>query len=528
MLPPGGGAFGPTDRPPGPDTTCDAPQVENAPLTHLTRAEYDRTVGELLGIESRVAAGFAPDEDTDGYEVGARVSPLLAEQYVDASEELAQRAVAENLAGLVPCDPASGDEACAVAFIDTFAPRAFRRPATQEERDGLLALYRVGAAYDFATGIEAVVMGAISAPSFLYHLELSPEGSRSGDVVELDDYAVASRLSYFLWGSMPDDELFIAAGNGELSEPEGLETQARRMLESDRAADGIRSFARQWLGLDHLAGMQRDPERYPAWDATMGDRMRQSMLGYVEEAFFGPDTHVDTLLTGTYGYLDPELATAVGVEGVTEPGMQRVELDPTQRVGLLAQPALLTVLAKPNQSDPIHRGVFVRTRLLCQNLPPPPDDIAVVAPDPAPGLSTRERFAEHSSNARCQGCHQLIDPIGFGFEHYDAVGRWRDTDEGADVDASGEVFQSYDADGPFYGVAELSTQLAQSEQVRECVGRQLFRFAMGRTETNRDLCAVQQIQDRFRGADYDLRELMVAIAVSDSFRYLTVPSGANR
>lgn len=528
MAPPGGGTYDPNAPDPGVDVTCETPQVDGTPLTHLTRAEYDRTVADLLGIDSTAARGFAPDENTDGYEVGSRVSPLLAEQYVDAAEALSQRAVDENLDGLVPCDPAAGDEDCAREFIDGFAPRAFRRPATSEEIEGLLALYRTGATYDFATGIQAVVMGALSSSGFLYHVELSPEDARTRDVVELDDYAVASRLSYFLWGSMPDDELFRAAGAGELRDANGLETQARRMLEHENAANGLHSFARQWLGLDKIDGMQRDPERYPEWNDSMRERLRASMDGYLDEVFLGDEPTVDNLLTGTFGYMDPELASALSIDGVEGEGTQRVELDPAQRRGLLSQPALLAVLSKPNQSDPIHRGVFVRTRLLCQNLPPPPDDIAVVAPDPAPGLSTRERFAEHSSNTRCQGCHQLIDPIGFGFEHYDAMGRWRELDEGAPVDASGEVFNSVDAEGPFYGVPELSEQLAASDEVRQCVGRQLFRFAMGRTETDRDFCAMSQIQQDFASSGYDLRELMVAIARSEAFRYLSVPSGANR
>ena len=185
-------------------------------------------------------------------------------------------------------------------------------------------------------------------------------------------------------------------------------------------------------------------------------------------------------------------------------------------------PALLAVLSKPNQSDPIHRGLFVRQRLLCQNLPPPPDDIVVVAPDPAPGLSTRERFREHSTNTRCQGCHQLMDPIGFGFEHYDALGRWRDADDGRPIDATGEVFATEDADGPFDGIPDLAAQLAGSQQVRECVARQAYRYAMQRTETSRDACSVAQVQEDFRTSGYDLRELFVAIVRTEGFRSMQV------
>ncbi|MCB9592438.1 MAG: DUF1588 domain-containing protein [Sandaracinaceae bacterium] len=500
------------------DDSCETPRADTADLEHLTRAEYERTVRDLLGVESTVARGFAPDENTDGYEVGSRVAPLLAEQYVDAAESLSERAVTENLAALVPCDPASGDEACARAMIDGFGRRAYRRSLTDDERDRLLALFRAGAAYDFATGIRAVIMGALASPAFLYHVELAPPDARAGTVVPLDAFALANRLSYFLWGTMPDDELLDAAERGTLD----VEAQARRMLEDERASDGMLDFARQWLSLDHLDGMRRDATLYPEFGEDAGSRLRASIEAFLQEVFRGDSPTVDALLLGSFGYFDAPLAATLGIPGVEGEGLVRVDLDPTQRLGLLTQPALLAVLSKPNQSDPIHRGLFVRQRLLCQQLPPPPDDIAVVAPDPAPGLTTRERFAEHSTNTRCQGCHQLMDPIGFGFEHYDAMGRWREDDGGRAIDATGQVLATVDADGAFDGVPDLAAQLAGSVQVRECVALQAYRYAMGRTENTQDACSVAQVQEEFRASNYDLRELFVAIVRTDGFSSMRV------
>lgn len=531
VLPPGGERpFRPGEDGPGPAAGCDLPQVDLAPLEHLTRAEYDRATTHLLGFEARAARDFAADDDTSGYEVGARVSPLLAEQYVDAAESLAEQAVATRFDALLDCDVAAmGEDACARQLISRFGMRAFRRPLEADEAERLFALYQVGRAYDFRTGIQVVIQGVLSAPSFLYHVESAPDpAARPGDTVALDDFAVASRLSFFLWGSIPDDTLLEAAGAGGLSDPAGLEAQARRMLEDERAIAGVRDFARQWLSLDVLEGARRDAERYPDFEADTGHRLRASVERYVEDAFLTEGGDVDTLLLGTHAYVDGSLARSYGIDGVEGDDLQRVELDPSQRAGLLTQPGLLTVLSKPNQSDPIHRGLFVRTRLLCQQLPPPPDDIAVVAPDPAPGLSTRERFAEHSQNERCRGCHQLMDPIGFGFEHYDAMGRWRELDEGATVDATGEVLATVDADGAFYGVPELAGLLAGSQQVRECVAMQLFRYAMGRTETEWDLCSVQRLQEDFHASGYDLRALMIAVVQSDAFRHQQVPSGVIR
>jgi hypothetical protein len=526
VLPPG------ADRPLGPDSpyepvSCDdGPHVDDSPLVHLTRSEYEATIADLLGVDGSVARSFAPNEDTAGFEVGARVSPLLAEQYIDAAEEIAREAVATRLDDLLECDRAQ-EETCARSFIERFALRAFRRPPTSEEIDGLVALYRVGREYDFATGIEVVIAGALSSPSFLYRVELDPEGARSGDIVPADDFVVASRLSYFLYGSMPDDALFAAAAAGQLSDPAGLEAETRRMLEDERSKVGIRHFYREWLGLGALDTMRRDPELYPEFDLAMGQHLRGSLDAFIDDVYTN-DASVDALLAGSHGFVNGPLASIYGVEGVSGDAMMRVELPPDQRAGILTHPALLAVLSKPNQSDPIHRGLFVRQRLLCQQLPPPPDDIAVVAPDPAPGLSTRERFAQHSTEPRCQGCHQLMDPIGFGFEHYDALGRYRETDEGQAVDASGEVLASEDADGAFVGVPELAERLAGSTQVRECVAVQWLRYAVGRTETYLDACSVAELQEDFASSGYDMRELLVAVVRSDAFRYRRAPSGVIR
>jgi hypothetical protein len=193
------------------------------------------------------------------------------------------------------------------------------------------------------------------------------------------------------------------------------------------------------------------------------------------------------------------------------------------RRGLLEQPGLLALLAKPNQSDPIHRGVFVRERLLCQDLPPPPDDVEIRPPDPSPGASTRERFAEHTADERCAGCHQLIDPIGFGFEAYDAIGRFRTTDEGVPVDDSGEIVGTTDADGPFEGVRELSSLLAESDQVNECVATQLFRSMVGRRETPLDECSIDHLFERAASEGWSIPEILVALTTTDAFLYRVVP-----
>ena len=231
-----------------------------------------------------------------------------------------------------------------------------------------------------------------------------------------------------------------------------------------------------------------------------------------------------SLFQADFAYVNERLAPIYGVEGITGTEMQRVLVDPTARSGLLTHPALLTLLGKSNQSDPIHRGVFVRQRLLCQQLPPPPDDVDLTVPDLEPGLTTRERFDQHRDEPRCAGCHQLIDPIGYGFEGYDGIGRFRTSEEGQSIDASGEVVSGGDASGAFEGVVELSDQLVSSDAVRACVARQWFRYATGRIESTDDVCTLGELDRRFEASGYDVRELMIAMVATDAFTHRRIPT----
>ena len=510
-----------------PEGTCNEIELAPGSFLRLTRQQYDFTVEDLLGDDTRPARAFAPDDNTEGFEVGLNVPPLLAEQYFDAAEGIAERAVSD-MGTLLPCDPAAdGEDACASEFIREFGPRAWRRPLTADEIARFEALYAsMKASYDFATGIQAVVQGALSSPWFLYHTEPVPGAPTAGAIVPVTGYAMANRLSYLLWSSMPDDELFAAAEAGELETAEQIEAQARRMLDDPRARRGMSNFARQWLGLDRIPLLEKDAGIAPEFDAQIAQDLRDSLAAYVDHVVWESDGSVETLLLGNTTFMTPALASIYGVEGVTS-GMEPVTMDSPDRHGLLTQPGLLALLAKPNQSDPIHRGLFVRERLLCQHLPPPPDDIVIRAPDPEPGLSTRERFSEHSSNEACVGCHQLIDPIGFGFEAYDAIGRFRTTDEGVPVDDSGEIIGSVDADGTFEGVPGLNQLLVESEQARECVAKQMFRFTFGRTETTRDDCSLAILYETARSTGWNIREMLVALTLTDAFLFRVAPEGGD-
>ncbi|MDQ3032117.1 MAG: DUF1592 domain-containing protein [Myxococcota bacterium] len=518
------GAAGPRgqSRDPGP-ASCGTPHVAASALGRLTRVEYDYAIEDLLGDTSGPARTFAPDDVTTGFEVGGTVSPLLAEQYLDTATVIAERATAD-LPALTGCASTLADEACAQHFIERVGRRAYRRALTSEESASLLALYREGAMLqDHRTGMQLVLEAMLVSPSFLYHVEAAGPDVATGAIVPLNGFEVASRLSFFLWRSLPDDELLDAADAGELDDPFNVEMQARRMLEDERAMRGIRDFHRQWLELDRLARVERDATVYPEFSDELAADMRTSLDLYLDDVMQNGSS-MDTLFRGGFAYVNERLAPIYGIEGVTGDEMRRMPIDETQRAGLLTQPALLTLHGKSNQSDPIHRGIFVRTRMLCQQLPPPPDDIDIVPPDLEPGLTTRERFSQHREEPSCAGCHVLIDPIGFGFENYDALGRFRTDEEGQTIDASGEVVQGGDASGEFDGLIELTDQLASSEAVRSCMARQWFRFATQRIETSADRCSLEDLDQRFEDSGYDIRELMVGLVAIDAFTHRRIPT----
>ncbi len=503
---------------------CAAKSAAPAPLSRLTRAQYARTVSDLLKVDaSAIAATFPSDESTNGFDVGLSVSPLLAEAYEKSAEELATTAV-KAIDKLVPCDPKTGEEACARTFVTQFSRRAFRRAVPAPEVDALMALYTAGRTdADFASGIELVLEAMLSSPSFLYHVDELAEDGKEG-VASLSAFSLASRLSYLVWGSTPDDALLEAAEKGALASEAGLLAEAERMLKSrpDAAKLGFREFYQQWLGLSALDNMERDLKQFPDYDRAQGQALRASLEQQIDHTVWERDGDLAELLLSQEAFVNERTASVFGVS-VTGAENQSVTLPAEQRRGLLTHPALLASLSKPNQSDPVIRGKFVRERMLCQHLPPPPADVAIIAPDPAPGLTTRERFSEHSSNPACVGCHRLMDPIGFGLEHFDALGRYRADEQGLTIDARGEILDGKDASATFDGAVELAEALAASDEVASCVATQFFRYAVARTETDADLCSLAKVESGFIANDKSLRGLILEVVKSDAFRLRPSP-----
>ncbi|HZO12317.1 MAG TPA: DUF1592 domain-containing protein [Polyangiaceae bacterium] len=489
------------------------------PLRRLTRAQYDNTIRDLVGVEGDPASGFSPDEQVGAFHSNAvaPVTELHVEQYMDAAEAIALAAV-ENLDELLPCDPASATtDACADMFIERFGLRAYRRPLDEQEVAELRTVFQTGKATSFADGIRLVIQTTLQSPFFLYHVE-SDTSSTSSSIAKLNGYEVASRLSYFLWSSMPDDALFDAAAIGELDTPDGLRAQAERMLADPKAGESIGNFHVQWLDLTDLSELQKDTTLFPSFDDSMKEAMAQETMRFADYVIRQGDAKLSTLLTASFSFPSGPLLDLYGVSAPADPN-EPVALDPKERSGLLTHAGVLAQHAHGNQTSPVARGVMVRENILCQTLPSPPENVNNTPPDPDPTLTTRERFAVHTQDPSCAACHQLIDGIGFGFENYDAIGTFRAEESGKAVDASGKILGTEDIDGAFNGVVELSKILAQSETVRQCVARQWFRYAFGRVESEEDEAGLAALHDAFARTDFDIRELILALVTSDSFRF---------
>lgn len=511
---------------PPPRPVCDPSAMFDpgpALARRLSRMEYDNTVRMLLGDDVDLGRGFTPEEEMLGFDNNARtlsVTAVHAEEFMSAAETLAHRALS-RLPALLPCDPAVvGERECAVAFIDTFGLKAWRRPVTADELARLSAVYDAGAEADgFSGGLSLVVEALLQSPNFLYRIEVGTPHPERADLVELTPYELASRLSYLLWRSMPDDVLFDAAATGALSDPAALTAQAERMLADPKAEPAIWSFFEQWLRVDEVLGVERDVRDFPDFDARIKQLMYAETRHFVQAIVSDPNLSMVDFFNAPFTFANGELAEFYGFMGVAGDEFQRVNLTDQRHAGVLTQGALMTVTAKARMTSPVHRGVFVREHFLCTALPPPPPDIPVVPPDPDPALSTREKFAEHSLNIACSGCHSMIDEVGFTFEHYDPVGRWRTVEAGGhQVDASGSMNATWDIDGPLTGAVDLANKLSGSEQAHRCVVTHVFRYGYGRGENPVDGCSLTAMYDAYVAADYDFKAIFGALVADPAFR----------
>jgi len=500
--------------------SCETPSPGPAPLHPLTRFEYDNILRDLLGDTSEPARAFPPENEVDGYRTNANANhanPLLVQSYLTAAESVAANAVQSRLQSVAPCADGVDSLACGRAFISSFAARAFRRPLSAAEAQPLSTVFELGNAESYAKGVELVIQAVLQSPQFLYRVDSLRAPTPETGAIALGGYEMAARLAFTLWGSVPDQALLTAAESGELLTPADVEREARRLLADERAHDIVRDFSEQWLDLSRLDGAVRDGTTLDV--NVLNSSLRLSLTHFLDDAYFGAEGGFQRLFTSPSVWLDDTLAD---VYGGNAPGQGFTSQTlPEPRAGLLTQPALLALLSHSDQTAPVIRGVFVRERILCLPVAPPPPTVNAVPPDPDPTATTRERFRQHTEQEACSGCHRLIDGVGFGFERYDQLGRYRASENDLPVDESGEIVASNEdtLDGPFSGAAELAERIAQSPRARDCLATNWYTYTFGRQEQPEDACSLEQLKTRFRSSGGDLKELMVGLTQTDSFLY---------
>ncbi len=535
----------PQDTPPAslpPDrmmsTVCKGIEPGPTYVRRLTKNEYNNVINHLAGDTSSPAKDFPTETQIEGWDnngLAQTVSPVLLEQYLLIAEREAQMLVDTKLAALMGnCDVATkGEPACLMALYDNFGRRAFRRPLAADEIALLKVVFDVGkttgGTNGFKNGIRLVVTEMLLSPPFLYRIEFGMPAKPGETVVRLDHYEMASRLSFLVWNSMPDDMLFTAAKDSKLGTAAEISAQAMRMIGDGKAKASTRHFYEQWLDLDRLDNLMKDAVTFRTWSGAIASAMRTETLRFADEVTWNDSSgDITALLTATYSFMTKTLATFYG--GVTAPAddttFARVDLNAMQRGGVLTQGALMAGLAHENQTSPVVRGLFVREQFLCTHPPAPPDDIQIVIPKLDPTKTTRERFAVHTNLECARACHTLMDPIGLGFENFDAVGKYRTTEAGKRIDATGEIIGLASMTGDaakFNGPLELGRKLASADEVRSCVGTKWFQYSLGRTQdTNSDACSLDVLKRRFSSNNYKLKDLLMATVQTDAFLFRRV------
>ncbi len=491
-------------------------------IQRLTRRQYNNTIRDLLGVETHPADAFPADGGGGaGFENNAStlfVPPILMERYLAAAADVLKQADPSRYIVARPGPGLTGEEA-ARRCLATFARRAFRRPVGADEVDRFLRLFRRAEARgdDFEAGVRLALRAVLVSPSFLFLIE------RDRTDVEgpyrVSDHELACRLSYFLWSSMPDQELTTLADSGRLHEPETLQFQVRRMLADPKSRAMAEDFAGQWLRVGSLADLAEPDRRlFPEYTPELRDAMVEEAVSFFH-GILREDRPVVELLESYYTYLNEPLAKHYGIAGVTGSEFRRVELNDPRRGGVLGMAAVLTLTSYPRRTSPVLRGKWVLEELLGTPPPPPPAMVKSLPTDDRirNGLTFRQRLEMHRKKAECATCHSRLDPLGFGLENFDVLGRWRDEIQKKPVDASGKLTTGEE----FVGPVALKTILVETKRelfVRNLVERMLG-YALRRGVEYYDAPAVKQIMAELEAKDYRGASLITAVVESVPFQY---------
>jgi hypothetical protein len=535
-----GGATGSITGPNLPADGPVAPMAESAgplPLLRLTHREYSNTMAELLGDTSKPGATFEPDmPGASGYQAPGTVATETARGYMAAAETLAAAAITSKKL-TIPCSApadAAAETTCVTSFVKDFGAKAYRRALVQGEVDDLVKLFQKAKTlgFNFQEAVTHTVEAMLQSPNLLYHWEIGDKlptrDPENAALVSLTPEQLASRLAYFLWESPPDAALQMAAQSGQLATAEGLKAQATRLLQDDtRARRALFNFHRQWLHVDNLEDL--DP------GTDLGLQLGQELENFVASVFVAGDGTLKSLLTAPYTFANASTAPEYGLTA-NGSGFTQVQLDPTQRLGVLMQ---VPFLRTNGIAPPVRRGLVVYKQLLCGDVPAPPGNIPKPEAD-SPSTTTRERFAKHAEQACAKGCHALFDPWGFAFENFDSLGHYRTQENGKTVDASGELQPGGVVGGTtpkqavvsFKNGLELVNALATNDEVSWCTSRHWSRYMLGRPEGDADVGALTNAYvsaayaaDRTAKRSFSVKDFLVSIVGTKAFRFRTPSAG---
>jgi Protein of unknown function (DUF1592)/Protein of unknown function (DUF1588)/Protein of unknown function (DUF1587)/Protein of unknown function (DUF1595)/Protein of unknown function (DUF1585) len=509
--------------------------LETLAVRRLTHSEYNNTVGDLLGDQSQPASGFPNEDFVNGFknqQEAQGVSPLQAEAYSKAAERLARAAFrGGDQHGLIPRRPESQIDAVSIdEFVRKFGLKAFRRPLTDSETSLYSALFleEAGRTRSFHSGASMVIEAMLQSPHFLFRIE---RGANSPNA----QFDMASRLSYFLWGTMPSDELLRDAGEGKIATVERIEATARRMLEDPRARRAMDEFLAQWMRFDRVREATRDRRRFREFNAEVAAAMVEETRRLFNHLVWNDQNFME-FFSANYTFVNSDLARLYGLP-LPDEEFAKVAYPPDSgRSGVLGHGSFLVLTSKPAETSPTARGLFVRNHFLGQEIPPPPAGVNAVLPNltEAAPLTNRQRLAVHLNSESCASCHRLIDPIGLGFEQYNAIGVFhkkavlqfpgargeearprRTTVKELDVDTTGYI-QGID-DSAFSTPRQLGRLLADSKTCQKAIVKQFFRYAFGRQDTVDDQPVIDSLLARFRDSGFHFRELIVALVTSELF-----------
>ena len=427
------------------------------------------------------------------------------------------------------CRPAerSEEEECAEEIISRLAGQAFRRPPTPEDLEGLMIHYEDGYVDGgFEAGVRVALQGILSKPEFVFRFEQVPDGAAPGANYPISDLELASRLSYFLWSSMPDEELVNIASGGRLRDPATLEQQVKRMLADPRSDALATSFAGQWLGLQGIRDVLPEPGLFPNYTRNLGESMRRE-VELLFDSILREDRSLVELLAADYTFVDEVLAKHYGIPNVVGPRFKRVQLSDPNRFGLIGKAGLLTMTSLANRTSPVARGKYVLEVLLGTPPPSPPPVVPPLAEavDNQKVLRVRDRMEQHRASPACSGCHQIMDPIGLALENFDAVGVWRANDSGFPIDPSGRMFDGMDLDGPA-GVRQAL--LDRTDSFLRGFTESLLAYGLGRVTDHRDMPTVRAIMREAAGNDNRSSSFVLGIVKSAPFQMSRLPEISER